>query len=120
MTRKGALLFLLVCVLSGVGLFLGAMIGYVFGTPIGIHLAGIIAGIAGIVAATKIAVSRQILGPKRFWGATIGAALGLALAALVGTFHHMSSPLYLVIAVLPIGLGAVFGAASRHGKSIAD
>ena len=120
MTRKGALLFLLVCVLSGVGLFLGAMVGYAFGQPMGIHFAGILGGIVGIVVATKIGVSRRVLGSKRVWGATIGALLGLALAALIGTFHHMSSPTYLAVAVVPIGLGAVFGAASRHGKTIAD
>ena len=68
MTRKGALLFLLVCVLSGVGLFLGAMVGYAFGQPMGIHFAGILGGVVGIVAATKIGVSRGILGSKRFWG----------------------------------------------------
>jgi len=118
MTRKSALLFLFVCGFGGVGTLLGSVIGHFFGTT-ALYAGAIIGGIAGIFVATKIAVSRRILGPKRFPGALIGGVLGLILAAEIAT-HNMSTPFVPLASILLIGLGAIFGAASRHGKSIAD
>ncbi|MEP6905648.1 MAG: hypothetical protein ABI875_06160 [Gemmatimonadales bacterium] len=117
MTRKSALLFLLVCGFGGAGTFLGSVVGHFFGTT-ALYAGAIIGGIAGIFVANRVAVSRQILGPKRFWGANIGGILGLILAAEIAT-HNMSSPVVPLASILLIGLGAVFGAASRHGKTIA-
>ena len=118
MTRKSALLFLLVCGLAGIATFLGSVVGHFFGTT-GVFAGAIIGGIVGVFVANRIAVSRRILGPKRFPGATIGGILGLILAAEIAT-RNMSTPLVPVASILLIGLGAVFGAASRHGKTIAD
>lgn len=90
MTRKSMLLFLLVCLMAGAATFLGSVIGHFFGKG-GLYTGAIIGGIAGVVAATRIAVNRRILGPKRFWGATIGGVLGLILAAEIAT-RNMSTP----------------------------
>jgi peptidoglycan/LPS O-acetylase OafA/YrhL len=118
MTRKSALLFLLMCGFAGVATFLGSVVGHFLGTT-GVFAGAISGGIVGVFVAARVAVSRQILGPKRFAGATIGGVLGLILAAEIAT-HNMSTPLVPLASILLIGLGAVFGAASRHGKSIAD
>jgi hypothetical protein len=118
MTRKSALLFLLVCGLAGVATFLGSVVGHFLGKT-GVFAGAIIGGLVGVFLATRIAVSRRILGPKRFAGATIGGILGLILAAEIAT-HNMSSPFIPLASILLIGLGAVFGAASRHGNTIAD
>ena len=118
MTRKSLLLFLLVCGFGGVGTFLGSVVGHFFGT-VGVFSGAIIGGVVGVFVATRIAVNRQILGPKRFAAATIGGILGLILAAEIAT-RNMSTPVVPLASILLIGLGAVVGAASRHGKSIAD
>lgn len=117
MTRKGALLFVLVCLLAGIGLFIGSVLGHGVSKTVGTNVGAIIGGIAGILAATKIAVARKILGTKRFWPANTGAVLGLILAALIAT-HHMDTPVVPLLSILIIGLGALFGAGSRHGKDI--
>ncbi len=117
MTRKSFLLFILVCFLAGIATFLGSVVGHALGST-GLYAGAIVGGVIGVVAATRIAVARGILGPKRFWGATIGGMLGLILAAEIAT-RNMSTPVVPLASILLIGLGAVFGAASRHGKSIA-
>lgn len=116
MTRKSMLFFLLVSFIAGVGLFLGSVLGNAVGKT-GLYAGAIIGGIAGVAVATRIAVKRGILGRKRIWPATIGGVLGLILAAEIAT-RNMSTPIVPLASILLIGLGAIFGAASRHGKSI--
>ena len=118
MTRKSMLLFVLVSFIAGVGTFLGSVLGHFFGQG-GLYAGAMIGGIAGVALANRIAVKRGILGPKRFSGATIGGVLGLILAAEIAT-RNLSTPVIPLASILLIGLGAIFGAASRHGKSIAD
>jgi hypothetical protein len=110
------LLLVLTCFLGGLGAFVGSVLGHALGDT-GLYVGGVVGGIIGVIAATRIAVSRKILGPKRLWGATIGGILGFVLAAMIAT-NNLSSPVVPLLSILLIGLGAVFGAASRHGKSI--
>ena len=116
MTGKSLLLFLLVCVLAGIATLLGSIVGHAFGTA-GLYAGAIIGGVVGVFVATRIALKRGILAPTRFWRATMGGILGLVLAAEITT-HNMSTPVVPLASILLIGLGAVFGAASRHRKSI--
>ena len=117
MTRKGALLFIMVCLLVGIGLFVGSVLGHGVSKTTGTNPGAIIGGIIGVAAATKIANMRGILGSKRFWPATIGGILGLILAAIIAV-HHMDTPLIPLASIPIIGLGALFGAGSRHGRDI--
>ena len=116
MSRKSLLLFLLVCILGGVGTLLGSILGHFVGKS-GLYVGAMVGGMVGVYVATRIAQSRSILGVKRFWPATIGGWLGLVLAAIIAV-NHLNTPIVPLASVLLIGLGAVFGAASRHGKSI--
>ena len=118
MTRKTMLLFVLVTFFAGVATFLGSVLGHFVGKG-GLYTGAIIGGIAGVAVGTRIAVKRGVLGPKRYWGATIGGVLGLILAAEIAT-RNLSTPVIPLASILLIGLGAIFGAASRHGKSITD
>jgi hypothetical protein len=117
MTRKGALLFIMVCLLAGIGLFVGSVLGHAVAKTTGTNAGAIIGGIIGVVAGTKIANVRGILGSKRLWPAMIGGILGLTLAAIIAV-HHMDTPVVPLASILLIGLGALFGAGSRHGKDI--
>src|SRR5437867_4120135 len=116
MSRKSLLLFLLVCVLGGVGTLLGSILGH-FDSKSGLYTGAMVGGVVGVYVATRIARMRGIIGVKRFWPATIGGWLGLILAAIIAT-NHLDTPVIPIASVLLLGLGAVFGAASRHGKSI--
>lgn len=116
MSRKSMLLFVLTCFLGGLGAFLGSALGHAVGET-ALYVGAVIGGIAGVVSATRIALAKKILGPKRFWPAITGGVLGFLLAAIIAT-NNMSSPVVPLLSILLIGLGAVFGAASRHGKSI--
>lgn len=116
MTRKSLMLFVLVSFLAGVATFLGSVLGHFFGKG-GLYAGAIIGGIAGVIVAVQIAFRRGILGRKRVAGATIGGILGLILAAEIAT-RNLSTPIVPLASILLIGLGSVFGAASRHGKSI--
>ena len=116
MSRKSLLLFLLVCVLGGVGTLLGSILGH-FVAKSGLYTGAMVGGVVGVYVATRIARMRGIIGVKRFWPATIGGWLGLILAAIIAT-NHLDTPVIPIASVLLLGLGAVFGAASRHGKSI--
>lgn len=117
-SRKSLLLIILVCVLGGVGTLLGSILGHFIGRS-GLYVGAMVGGVVGIYAATRIARARGILGVKRFWPATIGGWLGLILAAIIAT-NHLNTPVVPIASVLLLGLGAAFGAASRHGKSITD
>ena len=116
MSRKSFLLFLFVCLLGGIGTFLGSGLGNAFGKT-GLNTGAIIGGIVRVAVATKLAVRRKILGPKRYWPATVGGVLGLLLAAVIAT-NNMSTPIVPLLSILLIGFGAVVGAGTRHGKSI--
>jgi len=118
MSRKSLILWALVSFLGGGGTLLGSILGHFAGKS-GLYVGAIVGGIIGVYVATRIARMRGILGVKRFWPATIGGLLGLGLAAIVAT-NHLDTPVIPIASVLLIGLGAVFGAASRHGKSITD
>jgi hypothetical protein len=118
MSRKSLLLFLLVCILGGVGTLVGSILGHFVGKS-GLYAVAMVGGVVGVYAATRIARTRGILGAKRFWPATIGGWLGLVLAAVIAV-NHLSTPVVPIASVLLLGLGSVFGAASRHGRSITD
>jgi len=114
MSRKSALLFLVVCVAAGIGLFLGSILGHFFGGT-GLQVGAIIGGVVGVIAGTQIACKRNILNRKRFIPATVGGMLGLALAGVVAT-HHLDTPIIPIASIALIGLGAAIGAGTRQGR----
>ena len=116
MSRKSLMLWALVSVLGGAGTFLGSVLGHFAGKS-GLYIGAMLGGVLGVYFATRIARARRILGVKRFWPGTIGGWLGLVLAAIIAV-NHLNTPVIPIASVLLIGLGAAFGAASRHGKSI--
>ncbi len=118
MSRKSLILWALVSFLGGVGTLLGSILGHFVGKS-GLYVGAMVGGVVGIYLATRMARARGILGVKRFWPGTIGGWLGLILAAIIAT-NHLKTPVIPIASILLLGLGAVFGAASRHGKSITD
>ena len=106
-------LFVLACVLGGIGGFLGSVVGGAFGRT-GLFVGGAVGGILIAPLAARIAVWRQWLEPSRFPGAAIGAAIGFAAAAALAV-STMSSPVGPILSTMLVGTGAVVGA--RWGSS---
>ncbi|MFN2602257.1 MAG: hypothetical protein ABR582_05810 [Gemmatimonadaceae bacterium] len=116
MSRKSLILWGLVSLLAGLVGFLASVLGHFLGEN-GVSVAGIVGGAIGVFAATQVARRGGILSARRYWPATIGGLLGLILAAIIAV-NHLHTPVVPIASILVIGLGAVFGAASRHGTSI--
>jgi hypothetical protein len=114
-----ALLFLLMCVLGGIGGAVGSMLGNLLGRG-GVFVGGFVGGVALVFLAAYIAVGRGWIDrARRFWTVT-GGIFGFVLAALV-TLTTLSSPLGPMLSTLLIGTGAVLGARigiSAHDESL--
>jgi hypothetical protein len=113
------LLFLLMCVLGGIGGAVGSMAGNVLGRG-GVFVGGFAGGVALVFAAAYIAVGRGWIDrARRFW-TVVGGVFGFVLAALV-TLTTLSSPVGPIVSTLLIGTGAVLGArigVSAHDKTL--
>jgi hypothetical protein len=107
------LLFLLMCLLSGVGGAVGSMAGHALG-PGGLIVGGAIGGGLFVVGAALLASRWKWIRPaQRMWTA-IGGIIGFALAVFV-TLSTLSSPLGPALSTALAGIGAVLG--SRIGRS---
>jgi hypothetical protein len=107
------LLFLLTCLLAGVGGATGSMLGHALG-PGGLIAGGVLGGVAFVVAATLMAARwGWIRGEQRLWTA-IGAVVGFVVAVFV-TLSTLSSPIGPLLSTTLAGFGAVLG--SRIGGS---
>lgn len=107
------LLFLLVCLLAGVGGAVGSMAGHALGAG-GLIAGGVVGGILFVAGATFLAARwGWILPRQRLW-TTIGAVVGFALAVFVA-LSTLSSPVGPALSTMLAGFGAVLG--SRIGVS---
>ena len=105
-------LFVLACILGGLGGFVGSVVGGAFGKT-GLFAGGVLGGILIAPLTARIAVWRQWLEPSRFRGTAIGAAIGFAAAAALAV-STLSSPVGPILSTLLIGTGAVIGARASH------
>jgi hypothetical protein len=109
-------LFVLMCVLGGLGGALGSIVGNAFGRG-GLIVGGVVGGILLITAAGYISKGCGWCKPTQRMWAIIGGLLGFGGAVLV-TFATLSSPVGPILSTLLIGTGAVLGA--RIGRSAHD
>ena len=110
---KYALLFLLLCILGGVGGAAGSMLGNELG-PGGVFLGGGIGGAGLVVAGAFLAVRLGWIQPQQRRWTIIGALLGFAAAVLV-TLATLSSPVGAIASTMLVGIGGTL--ASRIGIS---
>jgi hypothetical protein len=105
------MLFLLMCLLAGVGGAVGSMAGHAVG-PGGLLTGGVIGGAAFVVAGIYLAARwGWIRKSQRTW-TMVGGALGFTAAVLVA-LSTVASPIGPVLSTTLVGLGAVLG--SRIG-----
>jgi hypothetical protein len=114
MNRAG--LFLVACVLGGLGGALGSMVGHSFGKA-GLWAGGIIGGLLASMLIARIALWRRWIVRSQYWPTMLGATVGFLLACAVAA-NTLSSPVGPFLSTLLIGVGAVLG--STRAPSAAD
>ena len=113
------LLFVISCVLGGLGGALGSIAGHAAGQA-GLWIGGIVGGLVGAIAAAAIARARHWITPAQFPTTAAGAGVGFLLAAAVAV-KTVSSPVGPVLSTALIGLGALVGARfHRHANGLDD
>jgi len=105
------LLFVVSCILGGLGGAVGSMVGHAAGSK-GVWVGGVIGGLLGAVAAAAVARARKWIEPSRFGTTAIGAAVGFILAVAIAV-NTLSSPIGPILSTALIGIGAVVGARFR-------
>lgn len=100
-------LFVVSCLLGGLGGALGSIVGHAFGTR-GLYTGGVEGGLAGAVLAARIAVWRRWIAPERFRPVAAGAAVGFLAAALVAV-RTLSSPVGPILSTGLVGVDALLG-----------
>jgi len=111
------LLFVVSCLLAGIGGALGSIVGHAAGNT-GLWVGGVVGGLLGAVAAAAVARWRGWIAPSQFAATAVGASVGSLLAAAVAV-NTLSSPVGPVLSTALVGLGALIGARVRpvHGAA---
>ena len=107
MILKNALLFTIVCGLSGVCIFLGSVLGNSVGKP-GLFAGAVIGGIAGVGLAIWLAVRFGLLAPNDFAMTFAGGIIGFIVAAVIAV-NNLDGPLIPAASVAILGAGALIG-----------
>ena len=103
-------LFIVACLLGGVGGALGSIAGHSFGKT-GVWAGGILGGLIASMLVGRIAIWRRWIVQSQYWPTVLGTAVGF-LAACVVVVKTLSSPIGPILSTLLIGAGAVLGAAA--------
>ncbi len=104
---KSLFLFLLGCVLPGLGGAVGSIVGHRFGAT-GLWVGGVAGGLLGSVAVGWIAARAAWILSARQRGTALGTAVGFLIAAAIAV-NTLSSPVGPVLSTLLAGIGAVVG-----------
>ena len=107
MILKNVLLFLIVCGLAGVCIFLGSVLGNSMGRT-GLFSGAVIGGIVGVALAVWLAVRFGILDRPNLGVTLLGGVAGFIIAAVIAV-NNLDGPLIPVASVALIGLGALIG-----------
>ena len=99
--------FIAMCILGGLGGFLGSVIGAAFGER-ALFVGGFAGGITIAPLAARFALWRRWITPYQFWPVAAGAALGFVAAALLAV-NTLSTPIGPLVSTLLTGIGALAG-----------
>src|SRR4029079_14141659 len=98
------LLFVVSCLLGGLGGALGSIVGHAAG-QVGLWVGGVVGGSVGSIAGVGIARARHWVSASQFPAAALGASVGFLVAAAIAV-HTLSSPIGPVLSTMLIGAGA--------------
>lgn len=100
-------LFVISCILGGIGGFLGSVIGSFFGAT-ALFAGGFLGGVLVAPLSAKLALWRRWIAPSQYRPTVLGAALGFIAAAVIAV-NTLSSPIGPALSPVLVGLGALVG-----------
>ncbi len=106
-------LFVVACILAGLGGAVGSVVGNAFGGT-GLWAGGVIGGLLAAILVARIATWRRWIAPAQFRATALGTAVGFLAAAAVAV-NTLSSPVGPILSTALAGAGALLGA--RSGRS---
>jgi hypothetical protein len=115
MVLKSVLLFLIVCGLAGVCIFLGSVLGHSLG-KVGLFSGAVIGGIVGVAGAGWLTVRLGVLDRANFGVTFLGGVVGFIIAAVIAV-NNLHGPLVPMASVALIGLGALIGKMLGHKRA---
>jgi hypothetical protein len=108
-------LFLLGCILPGLGGALGSILGHRFGAT-GLWVGGIAGGLIASVVVAWAAAKAGWVPPARRTATAFGTAVGFLIAAAIAV-RTLSSPVGPVLSTLLAGIGAIVGSRGLGSRS---
>ncbi len=115
MILKNILLFLIVCGLAGVCIFLGSVLGHGLGT-IGLFSGAIIGGVVGVAVAVWLTARFGLLDRANSRVTFLGGVVGFIVAAVIAV-NNLHGPIIPMASVGLIGLGALIGKMLGHKRA---
>ncbi len=115
MNLKDVLLFILVCGLDGVCIFLGSVLGHGVSRA-GLFAGAVFGGVFGVAAALLLSARLRLMERAVFGAAFLGGVVGLAIAAVVAV-KNLQGPLIPAASVGLVGAGAVIGKVVGRGRA---
>lgn len=115
MILKNILLFLIVCALAGVCIFLGSVLGHSLG-KVGLFSGAVIGGIVGVTLAVWLTTRFGLLDRAHSGVTCVGGLVGFIVAAVIAV-NNLHGPLIPMASVGLIGLGAVIGKILGHRRA---
>ena len=115
MILRNILLFLIVCGLAGVCIFLGSVLGHSLG-KVGLFSGAVIGGIVGVAVAVWLTARLGLLDRASSVATFLGGAVGFIIAAVIAV-NNLHSPLIPMASVGLIGLGALIGKMLGHKRA---
>src|SRR6476620_737896 len=107
MPRRTFHLFFLVCLFTGICVFLGSGIGNVVSER-GLFVGALIGGVLGVLGSTRMAIRTTWIEPEAFGKAAMVGTIAFFLAAWIAV-KHMDGPVMPVLSIGLAGLGVIAG-----------
>jgi hypothetical protein len=115
MILKNIVLFLIVCGLAGVCIFLGSVLGHRLG-KVGLFSGAVIGGIVGVAVAVWLTVRLGVLDRANLGVTFLGGVVGFIIAAVIAV-NNLHGPFIPMASVALIGLGALIGKMLGHKRA---
>jgi hypothetical protein len=107
MTYKDVFIFIIVCVLSGVCIFAGSVLGNEL-LKTGVFIGAVVGGFVGVTLGVRLSKRFGLFGETRTFCALIGGFIGFIIAAWIAV-TNLETFIIPVAAIALIGVGAVLG-----------
>jgi hypothetical protein len=115
MSLRDVPLFILVCGLDGVCIFLGSVLGHGVSRA-GLSVGAVAGGVFGIVAALYLSARLNLIGRVAFGAAFLGGVVGFAIAAVIAV-ENLHGPLIPMASVGLVGAGVIIGKLVYRGRA---